>query len=150
MGSNLEDSRSAATRIAVPVLWLLIGLALAMVAWRSYEAIYWVDPGLRAEFLLIYAGYPLALAAVESLALALLYKGRTAGRILAAAVFAYAAFHAASQCWSDGEVAYVNDVDRAAGRITAILATAALVLLAVSLLREHLRENRLVKANRSS
>jgi len=120
-----------------------------MVAWRSYEAFQWVHPGVRTEFLLIYAGYPLALVGVESLALAFLYKRRNTGRILAAAVFGYAAFNAASQFWSDGAVAYADDLERAAGDVLVSLVAVGLSLLALSLIREHLREKRLAETKRT-
>jgi hypothetical protein len=97
MSGNYGASRSAVVRIAIPVLWVLIACALVTVAWRSYEAGHWVQPGLRTEFLLIYAGYPLMLAATELLALVFLYKGRDAGRMLAAAVFACAGYVAVSR-----------------------------------------------------
>ena len=148
MSDNSGGSRSATIRIAIPLLLLLIGSALVIAGWRWYQAADWVHPAKRAEFLLMYASYPLALGVVELLALVLLYKGRNAGRMLAAFVFAYAGYHAASEFWVNDELACLGGVARTAGRVASALAATGLLLLAFSLIRELLRGGPLVESNR--
>jgi hypothetical protein len=108
----LKTPAPTATRVSIVVLWLLFLSNGAGALWRAYELVVRVRADKRAEFFWFFVLYPALLAVLDGLALLWLYRGRVAGRTLAAIIFLYFGGRIAWLAWSGGGPGLNNALER--------------------------------------